>query len=145
VKSLRNIQIKALLAIEEPNWESLYRHICREFSKEFHVPLFEVINDIPEEEILTHYYENLFSKLYNNPNPEAKDQWEKIREKIIKGDDVLADEEIQKEEEDDAWADEIANEIKKADQAQNAQENPNIINEEIDISIPGEDDFPPKF
>lgn len=145
MKSLRNIQIKALLAIEEPNWESLYRHICREFSKEFHVPLFEVINDIPEEEILTHYYENLFSKLYNNPNPEAKDQWEKIREKIIKGDDVLADEEIQKEEEDDAWADEIANEIKKADQAQNAQENPNIINEEIDISIPGEDDFPPKF
>lgn len=134
--NIRQIQILALLSAEQPNWEAVYRSICRQYSKTFNTPLHIVENDLTEEYVLKHYYENLFYDLYNDPGDIDHARYEKIKLNII---DPEAAEKA--EEEDNEWAKEMEAELKQEE----PPDNPNInIEDDIDISVSVDDD-PPEF
>jgi hypothetical protein len=54
---LETAQILAIANKLSPNEESIYRSICREYSKRFNVPLTQVI-ELPIEKLLLDYYED---------------------------------------------------------------------------------------
>ena len=137
--NIRQIQILALLATEQPNWEAIYRSICRQYSKTFNTPLHTVENELSEEYVLQHYYENIFYDLYNDPADIDHSKYEKIKQDII-------DPEAAKkaEDEDEEWVKEMEEELKEQ-QGDVEPENPNInIEDDIDISVSVDDD-PPEF
>jgi hypothetical protein len=146
--NINDIQILAINSIENPDWESLYRHICRQYSKIFHTPLHEV-EKMEEEYVVRHYYENQFHEMYNDSSDEGKQRYEKIRKRIIDP-DGMDKEEKQAEQEDEAWAKEMAEKIAKEEAEEKdkkEQNNPNIndIDQEFAVEVKGEDDLPPSF
>ena len=56
---LQSLQILALDAVVRPDWNAVYRQICREYSRKFHTPL-HVVEELPHIDVLTHYYEDLY-------------------------------------------------------------------------------------
>ena len=138
--NVRNIQILAIQAVEEPDWEASYRDICREYARKFNTPLHIVEEELPVEYVLTHYYESLFGDLRQEAktNERAAETYYNVRFSILypgKAEKIA--------DEDENWAKEMMEKLKteKAD-------NPNIIkkmrDEEISISIPGENETLPK-
>ncbi len=58
----RSLQILALDAIVRPDQEAIYRHMCRWYSKNFHVPLPDVI-DLPIADVIREYYEGIYDEM----------------------------------------------------------------------------------
>ena len=53
------IQLSAMKAVERPDREAHWRHVSRVYSQKFNTPL-HVVEDLPEEVVLTHFYEDLY-------------------------------------------------------------------------------------
>lgn len=143
------IQILALLSVEAPDKEAHFRKICRWYSREFYTPLHIVINELPFEEILQHYYEHTFSTLYDSQNEQTKEKYNEIRAGILYPDLIE-----RKEAEDDDWAEKMAKELDDIQEEEQkgslksvdniTDQNPNLIDEDVDISVQGEG-FLPEF
>lgn len=141
------IQILALLSVEAPDKEAHFRKICRWYSREFYTPLHVVINELPFEEVLQHYYEQTFSTLHDSSNDKTKEKYNEIRASILYPD--LID---KKEADDDDWAEQMAKELNEIEEKekegslQSAEDvedqNPNLIDEDVNISVQGEDFLP---
>lgn len=56
---LDSIQVLALKALDDPDWNAFYREVSRWYSRTFATPLHEV-SSLPVVEVLTHYYETIF-------------------------------------------------------------------------------------
>ena len=149
---VRYIQTLALGAIEDPDGEAYYRRICRWYSREFSTPLDTVINDLPEKEVLLHYYEDMYYTLYHNETEEGQMRYYQLRSAILRTDKDIVEEELT-EEEDDAWAQEMVEQIQREEEALKAKKGqktqpkqepkpqthkPNLINEDFNISVKGE-------
>jgi hypothetical protein len=85
------IQTEAISSILNRTDLYIYRKICRWYSTTFHTPL-HIVNSMPYDEILLHYYEHNYEKLpYNEVLrlahevlPELAQQKEKEDEEFIK-------------------------------------------------------------
>lgn len=155
---LAAMQILALQAAESNDWEHEYRRICRWYSITFFTPLHLVEMELAEEYILQHYFEYTLRSLYDkgqeSDNAEKRENWAKVRENIL----ALMDKNIQKnlediENEDDAWAEELRQQIikeeKEAEEAKNkkskkieskqefAENQPNLT-DEVEFNLFGE-------
>lgn len=145
--NLNYLQILAISAIEDPDWDAVYRHICRQYSKLFFTPL-HIVEELEEEYVLKHFFENQFHESYLDTSEEGKQRYQDIRKRILNPEEVETE-----EKEDDDWINEMAEKFAKEQQAEDAkkaqkeQQNPNIsdIEKEIDIDIKGEEDLPPNF
>lgn len=148
MSEIKDIQILALNNIEDPDGETYYRRICRWYSREFSTPLETVIYDIPEKDVLIHYYEDLYYGLYNDESEEGQMRYHSLREAILGSNKDTVEDELQ-EEQDDNWADEMNEQIrreeaeivaKKAKIAETKEEvkKPNLINEDFNVTVKGE-------
>ena len=144
---IKSVQILAIDSIEHPNWESVYRNICRWYSKEFCTPLHVVENDLEEREVVRHYYEELFNRLYNLPEKEGQSKYKEVRDKLLFEEEYKAREELDDElleqmmeEETEKMAKENGQLGQNSGQKNipNPAQNPNIIDEELNLHFPGE-------
>lgn len=147
---LAALQILALQAVESLEWEPEYRRICRWYSTNFFTPLHIVENDLEEEYVIKHYFEHTLKQLYDKgqdpENTAKRDEWLKVRERIISLMDKEKQKEInQREDEDDSWAQELARQIQeeekeKAKKIQLKQEfdKPPNLDDEVELSFSGE-------
>jgi hypothetical protein len=138
-ETLRSIQLLALKSVEKPTYEDFYRKVCRWYSTKFSTPLTEV-EDMAEEHVLRHYFEDNYSALYESDESESKQAYERVRESIIS--DMYEQEEAAKE--DDDWVEQMKREVQGEaktfdDQQKQAMENPNLLKEE---SVQGETEIP---
>ena len=153
---IRDIQIMALAAVDDPSWTSQFRGICRWYSKEFSTPLHYVEENLTQYHVLRHYYEDSFKKLSESQDDAQIERYEEIKNGIINPGEFEA-EVSQREEEDDAWADQMIEDIKrdeekrakdkviktKAVDSAESLNNPNI-EDDIEFSVQGEDG-PPEY
>lgn len=148
MSEVRDIQILALGNIEDPDGEAYYRRICRWYSREFSTPLDTVLNDIPEKDVLLHYYEDLYHNLYNDESEEGQMRYIQLRDAILRTDKDVVEEEIQ-EEEDDDWANEMIEQIRREEEEMRtkkakktetkvATDKPNIKDEPFNVTVKGE-------
>lgn len=144
LEEIKNIQLHAIHAIENPSWDFQYRGICRWYSEKFHTPLHTVEWDLPPREILCHYYEDLLNDLYTSHEEDSKQRYHELRNEIL-----YPGEMSEHHQEDDDWAASLAQEL--AEEAAEAMkqatksiistkdflntENPNIIDDEVNISM----------
>jgi len=131
------LQTLALFSVEHPDKEAHCRKICRWYSKEFYTPLHIVENDLSFDYVMRHYYEQTFSQLANSPVEKLLEKYNEIRANILYGD--IAE---KRESEDDEWAEQMSRELAQAEKEDERAENPNLIDEDIDISVQGEDALP---
>lgn len=140
----------ALANVVDPDRESIYRKICRWFSKEYHTPLPQVEWDLEPGYVLQHYFEYHLGRLYESKDESTANfsEWEQELHRVLQG--GKADEEAQKRiSEDDEWAAKLKAEIeaeeKKHKEKNKLEEdnNPNL-EEEIIASRSGETE-PPNF
>lgn len=142
---IRDIQILAIKSAEQPDWGDIYRTICREYSEKYHTPLHIVENELDQEYVLSHYYEDLFQDLFRKSKEDEKvrQSYNELRLGILDPD--KAEKQIN---EDDAWAQEMLNKLEqegsfKSLNEPKTTENPNIIkkieDDEFEISQPGEE------
>jgi hypothetical protein len=150
MSEVRDIQILALGNIEDPDGEAYYRKICRWYSKEFSTPLETVMYDIPERDVLLHYYENLYYELYHDESEEGQMRYFALREAILRTEKDVVEEEIQAEE-DDEWALEMVEQIRREEEAARAKKaqktpaktdtsptKPNLKDETVNLTVKGE-------
>lgn len=147
---LAAMQVLALQAVESQEWGPEYRRICRWYSATFFTPLHVVENDLEEEYVITHYFEHTLKQLYDKgqdpENTAKRDEWVKVRERIISLLDKDKQREIEdKDTEDDLWAEELSRQIRqeeevKAKKIQSKQEfkEPPNLDDEVEFSLSGE-------
>lgn len=143
---IKNIQINALYDIENPTWMFQYRGICRWYSEKFHTALHVVEWDLTPEEILRHYYEDILGDLQSSNDDASKERYNDIRNEIL-----YPEEMFDHHQDDDDWAaalaKELAEEGAKAIKAATKSiistkdfldgENPNIIDDEVNLTMDG--------
>lgn len=73
-------QLKAICLDKalNPDFEFVYRRICRWYSKEFSTPL-HMVEGMPTETVLRHYFENWFDGLATSQSPEAVKEIENLK------------------------------------------------------------------
>lgn len=153
--TFRNIQILAIRDVEYPSWDSFYRKVCRWYSREFHVPLNQM-DTIPELEVIRTYYEDQYEKLQALGTKESQEEFERIKNAVILGPDKYKQEESESEDEEEAWAQELREEVERAWSKQQAKPtdqsqpksrddggmlNPNLISQVESYTSGGEDGF----
>lgn len=146
MSEIRDIQVLALGNIEDPDSNAYYRRICRWYSREFSTPLETVINDIPERDVLLHYYEDLYEGLYKDDSEEGQMRYFGLRSALLRTTKDVVEEEVQAEEDDD-WANEMNEQIRREEEAARAKSlkksdtkeiKPNINDEDFNVSVKGE-------
>lgn len=65
-----SLQAQALLAVLEPDHDAWMRHICRFYSKTFHVPLPQVV-ELPVEDLVLAYFEDRFEEMDDDGRQEV--------------------------------------------------------------------------
>ena len=100
----KEVQVLALLAVEEPDAAATYRHICRWYSKTFSTSLEVVENDLLQLEVLRHYYESHYSDMKNDQSSEGQIRWVELRHSLLKDEKDAAVEEAREQEDDDLAA-----------------------------------------
>lgn len=144
--TLRSIRILAVKSVENPDWESSYRKICRWYSKEFSTPLKQV-ESLSEYDVLLTYFEETYQNMASSPVEEMKNRYKEIKTLLIKGEEIVKQEQVEIEQQDDAWAAEMAEEIKKQQEKdeQNQQSKietePNLIDVEDKFELQGESHY----
>lgn len=68
---LDSIRKVAMLAVKKPDDQAVLREIFREYSKMFYTPL-HVVEDLPLEFVLLHYYENKYGAILDKENGEEE-------------------------------------------------------------------------
>lgn len=142
---LTSIRILAVSSVENPDWEVLYRKICRWYSREFSTPLKEV-QSMSEYDVLLTYFEDKYQEMASSPIEDIKNNYEKIKISLVTGEREIIEQEKQEEMEDEAWAQQMADELKKEleknqqKQAPTSNE-PNLIDIEDKFELQGETDF----
>lgn len=139
-----DIQLIAMGNVEDPDWKAEYRRICRWYSEKFATPLHYVEHDLNAFDVLLHYFEHQFSELKSRDSEEARMKYEQLKEDVVHRHMREAGDFAEIDEEDDDWAEQLNEEYKRQLEADKAKENPNI-EEEMDISVQGEDATPPEF
>ena len=149
-QDIKNIQLLALEAVEDPDADATRRRICRWYSKEFSTPLHFVENDLPFADVLRHYLESNFLEMYRNESEEGQRAYAAMRDDIIFG-SLSEEEKAQIEKEDDEWAAQMVAEIEEQERkaAKNKKKQPETknpnIKEETTIISRSFNDPPPKF
>ena len=142
-KSVKELQILALKAVEMPSWDDWYRRICRWYSKEFSTPIADVYG-LAEEEVFQSYFEDQFYTMKQHTDDEGVEAYGNLKDSIINGDEVQAIEE-QVEAEDDEWMqkelDKAAKDHNAALAAKEASSKPNLegTEESEEVFVRGED------
>lgn len=141
--TLRSIRILALNSVENPDWESSYRRICRWYSKEFSTPLKQV-EDMSEFHVLLTYFEDKYQEMANSSSEDAKKNYDSIKEALLMKEEAVDRAEQQKEMEDEIWAAELAEEIKKEQEKDKQKQSdtanePNLLDLEDRFELKGED------
>jgi hypothetical protein len=153
-RTLRNIQILALDAVENPDFDAFYRRITRWYSEKFSTPLPEVM-DLDPIHVFQTYYEERFSAVYVPGDERAMEEYQRIKNAVCFPDEVAA-----MEAEDDDWEQQMLKDI----ESQNAQaakkaeelvskrpepEQPPNIQEKLDngeeVVFSGEQELPSTF
>jgi hypothetical protein len=118
--TLKAIQVLALRSVEDPTFEDFFERVCRWYSKSFSVPLPDV-ESIPDEKILRAYFEEHYYELATSDSDEDFAKYKKLRETVLGLFDGSLDEvEEVKEKEDDEWAKQIEEDLRKEIAAQKA-------------------------
>lgn len=153
-RTLRDLQILALDAVENPDFDAFYRRICRWYSEKFSTALPEVINLDPIHVFQT-YYEERFSAAYNPGDEKAMEEYQRIKNAVCFPDQVAAE-----EADDDAWEQQMQKDIesqnvqaaKKAEelvaQQPEPEQPPNTqgkLDKGEEITFSGEQELPPTF
>lgn len=141
--TLRSIRILALNSVENPDWESSYRRICRWYSKEFSTPLKQV-EDMSEFHVLLTYFEDKYQEMANSSAEDAKKNYDSIKEALLMKEETVEQAEQQKEMEDEIWAAQLAEEIKKEQEKDKQKQSdtanePNLLDLEDRFELKGED------
>ena len=146
---LAAMQVLALYATESVEWEHEYRRICRWYSSTFFTPLHVVELELSEEYVIKHYFEHTLKALYDKgqepDNAAKREDWLKVRENILTLMDEKTRKEVQlREDEDDAWAEELRQQIlaeekaKKIESKQEFTEKQPNLNDEVEFNLSGE-------
>lgn len=98
---IKALQILALKACEEPNDMDVYNRICRQFSKDFNMPLSEVIDADPIW-VLRNYFEDKYQALYSASDNESAQEYQQLRDTLLYPEEVA-----QKEVSDEEWIAEL--------------------------------------
>jgi hypothetical protein len=108
---LKDYQILALHATEKPDYGAFYRRVCRWYSKNFSTPLETVLNDLPEHDVLRHYFEDHYYELEQRAqsNDEAKKAYEELKNRILVDEKEIEEIEV----EDEEWEKEELSKIKQ--------------------------------
>lgn len=149
-KTLRNLQILALNAIENPDYDAFYRRTCRWYSREFSTPLVKVF-DLDPVHIMQTYYEEKFGEAYQPDDKNSMEVYDRIKTVVC-----FPEQAAKVEEEDADWEEQMLKDIEQqnteiAKKAQDitdkpsAQESPNIkdmLDHGEEVSVSGEDIVP---
>jgi hypothetical protein len=137
-KHIRNIQILAIKAVEQPTFDDWYRKVCRWYSVKFSTALPDV-SSIPANDVLQAYYEELFDAMYSSVDEEVKQRYAEVR-KVILEPAAAQDEEQSDEDWEKEMLEEIAEENKKIGVVLPAQD-PNLSKVPDQLSLVGDQDF----
>jgi hypothetical protein len=107
-ETFRAIQVLALQAIEDPQYEDFYRSVCRWFSEKFSTSL-PTVEEMADQYVLRHYYETVYGEVKDATGEHAKDNYEALKASVLQTEVEQTEAEI----DDDAWAKEIADELAK--------------------------------
>lgn len=110
---LENIRVLALAAVEKPNYDYLIRKIQRVFSTTFYVPLPDT-EDLDVGYMAQHIYENLYENMTVQERAKAAEVLLKFEEMIEEEDD--------RADEDDVWAAQIEEELRKEQEKEKAKQ-----------------------
>lgn len=141
---LKSIQILALDAVENPDYDAFIRKVQRWYSKEFSTPLIQV-ETIDLIHVLQAYYEEKFGEAYQPDDTHSMEVFERIKHSICFPEEIQ-----QVEKEDEEWAKEMVNRIETENAKtvsipdnNNEAPTPNTIQEALDqgeeIVMSGED------
>lgn len=111
-QELRSIQVLALRAVEEPSYEDIYERICRWYSRSFSTPLAEV-REMAEADVLRVYFEEQYLEAYTSTDEKDAKRYDDIRDRLLADPDDVAASEM----DDEAWVRQMAEEVKKSEEA----------------------------
>ena len=100
---------------DEQPLDYFLRHLFRQYAKTFHTPL-HIVETLPLEQVLLHYYENLYEELVKEDKPEFVQllEKEKIRLTETKEErEIRLEKERLAKEEDEEWLTHIEEENKQ--------------------------------
>lgn len=129
--------------IESNTIGSFYDSICKWYSKTYHTPLLEVLNEIDPEHIITVYYEDKFELMSNSEDEAAIQEWTQLKAMLLMDEDELAahlaGEEID-EDDDQTWMKELLEANKKEKEVkvkepEMSEEEKKIYEEEFNFSL----------
>lgn len=108
---LNAIAALAFCSVDSPDWDSFYRKICRWFSKNYSVPLPQVENELSEEYVLRHYFEDMYVNLSESNSDESHKQWAETKGRIAAlFKEKASDEDV---DEDSYWEKALEEEFKR--------------------------------
>ena len=108
-EEFRNIQIMAIQAVEQPDYEAFYRRVVRWFSEKYSTPLREV-DDLPEHDVLQAYFEENYYELYTSNDKDKQQRYDELRDQLVIPPDVQA----AQAQDDDDWVAEMSREIRES-------------------------------
>lgn len=153
-RTLRNIQILALDAVENPDFDAFYRRTCRWYSEKFSTPLPQVM-DLDPIHVFQTYYEERFGSAYSPGDEKAMEEYQRIKNAVCFPEEVAA-----VEAEDEEWEKQMLRDLEsqnvqaaeKADKLVSAQPEPEQppntqgkLDSGEEISFSGEQELPPTF
>ena len=104
--TLRQIQILAMNAVENPDFSAFYRRICRWYSEKFATPLIQV-EELLEYHVLQAYFEYQYDELYNSGDKDQQQAYEDLKEKVL----LSPEEREELESQDQDWIEQMKREI----------------------------------
>lgn len=132
---INNLKAICLANALNPDFEFVYRRICRWYSKEYSTPLPDV-EAMAAESVLKHYFENWFDGLVTSKDPDAKDELDRLKVQLVGTTEDL--------EEDDKWEEEMLAKI-NAENGKDASAKPNESTEGHSVDPPNLEDIEENF
>ena len=149
-ETLQALRVLALYEVDSDTYEAWYKSLCRWYSREFHVPLPQVL-EMSDESVLKTYYEDFFYQIKNSNDEGQQEKYNELKSLYLKDLTKPSAEDLQEKEDDNEWYQEELQKIKdeetkKVSKSKKLDEesdlNPNLQNNVQSTFYQGEDGSP---